>query len=164
MAFHDDLLEQAQHLANRDSRRPKQASLRRAVSTAYYALFHLLTSAATANWRRPHQRPDLARSFNHGHMRKACESQRTESRGKLKELDLDARSMRVFQCIEKVCAAFVALQDSRHTADYDTATGWSRTEANAAVKSAVAAFEAWKAVREEPEAQDFLLALLVKRR
>ncbi len=42
MAFHDDLLEQANHLARRERGRPRQASLRRAVSSAYYALFHLL--------------------------------------------------------------------------------------------------------------------------
>ena len=40
--LHDDLLAQARHLATRERRRPKQASLRRAVSAAYYALFHYL--------------------------------------------------------------------------------------------------------------------------
>jgi uncharacterized protein (UPF0332 family) len=44
VAFADDLLEQALHLANRERKGPRQASLRRAVSTAYYALFHLLIS------------------------------------------------------------------------------------------------------------------------
>jgi len=39
MAFAEDLLEQAEFLANRESVQPKQASLRRAVSTAYYAVF-----------------------------------------------------------------------------------------------------------------------------
>ena len=53
MAFHDDLLELAQDLANLHPEDPHQASLRRAVSTAYYALFHLLISEATANWARP---------------------------------------------------------------------------------------------------------------
>ncbi len=46
MAYPDDLLEQAQHLAQREPKRPKQASLRRAISSAYYALFHLLISEA----------------------------------------------------------------------------------------------------------------------
>src|SRR5712692_5365690 len=46
MPYADDLLEQARHLANREKKRPRQASLRRAVSTAYYALFHLLISEA----------------------------------------------------------------------------------------------------------------------
>jgi hypothetical protein len=38
MPYAHDLLEQAKHLANREKKRPRQASLRRAVSTAYYAL------------------------------------------------------------------------------------------------------------------------------
>lgn len=50
MAFADDLLEQAYHLANLDSGEPKQASLRRAVSTAYYALFHLLIDETVGHW------------------------------------------------------------------------------------------------------------------
>lgn len=38
----DGLLEQAEHLLDVDPRKPKQASLRRAMSAAYYSLFHLL--------------------------------------------------------------------------------------------------------------------------
>src|SRR5687767_10606362 len=36
MSLHDDLRRQAWHLATREPRRPVQASLRRAVSAAYY--------------------------------------------------------------------------------------------------------------------------------
>ena len=57
MPYAADLLEQARHLAKRGKKRPRQASLRRAVSTAYYALFHLLISEATLNWKRVDQRP-----------------------------------------------------------------------------------------------------------
>ena len=53
MPFPNDLLEQARHLANREPKRPKQASLRRAVSTAYYAIFHLLSMETAKNWKRP---------------------------------------------------------------------------------------------------------------
>jgi uncharacterized protein (UPF0332 family) len=52
MPLAEHLLEQAQHLANREKKRPRQASLRRAVSTAYYALFHLLIHEATRNWKK----------------------------------------------------------------------------------------------------------------
>lgn len=38
----DDLLRLALDLTDRDKGRPKQASMRRAASTAYYALFHAL--------------------------------------------------------------------------------------------------------------------------
>jgi uncharacterized protein (UPF0332 family) len=52
MAFADDLLDIAQHLAGLPAEISKQASLRRAVSTAYYSLFHLLISDAAATWAR----------------------------------------------------------------------------------------------------------------
>jgi uncharacterized protein (UPF0332 family) len=51
MALAEDLLEQARHLAKREPKRPKQASLRRAVSAAYYSLFHLLVSSAILQWK-----------------------------------------------------------------------------------------------------------------
>jgi uncharacterized protein (UPF0332 family) len=43
---YEHLLEQAVTLARLDSRRPKQANLRRSISAAYYALFHLLIDEA----------------------------------------------------------------------------------------------------------------------
>jgi len=72
MAFADDLLQQADHLANLESGEPKQASLRRAVSTAYYALFHLLIDQAVGNWGVERQRGVLARTFDHGKMKSVC--------------------------------------------------------------------------------------------
>jgi hypothetical protein len=75
MAFADDLLEQAYHLAKRERRNPRQASLRRAVSTAYYAVFHLLIDEAVGNWTIERQRSALARTFDHGKMKKVCEDQ-----------------------------------------------------------------------------------------
>ena len=60
MAYHDDLLRQALQLVRKEPRNPKQASLRRAVSTAYYALFHLLISEAVANWNRVNLRAALS--------------------------------------------------------------------------------------------------------
>jgi len=42
LALPDDLLAQAKHLASKEPKRPRQASLRRAISGAYYALYHLL--------------------------------------------------------------------------------------------------------------------------
>lgn len=41
----NDLVRVAQELTERNRRRPKQASMRRAMSTAYYALFHALLEA-----------------------------------------------------------------------------------------------------------------------
>ena len=71
MAFHDDLLEQAIELVHKEPQNPKQASLRRAVSTAYYALFHLLISEAVANWDKQNLRTALGRAFDHATMKSA---------------------------------------------------------------------------------------------
>src|ERR1700685_3325905 len=73
MGFADDLLEQAYHLANKEKEDPKQASLRRAVSTAYYALFHLLIDEAVNNWGIARHRGKLARTFDHGSMKRVCD-------------------------------------------------------------------------------------------
>lgn len=63
VALANDLLEQAYHLARKEPKRPRQASLRRAISTSYYALFHLLISEATRNWKQSSQRPALGPIF-----------------------------------------------------------------------------------------------------
>lgn len=78
MPFPKDLLEQARHLANREPKRPKQASLRRAVSTAYYALFHLLSMETAKNWKRSAERFTVARMLDHTPMVKVCTARRDE--------------------------------------------------------------------------------------
>ena len=68
MRLPEGLLEQAQHLVKREPKRPKQASLRRAVSTAYYGLFHLLISEAILNWRRAGDRVRVDLCFHNIHL------------------------------------------------------------------------------------------------
>jgi len=69
MGLSQDLLEQARLLATTKPRHPKDASLRRAVSTAYYALFHLLTDGAsrflTSGLNRDSLRNLISRGFTH---------------------------------------------------------------------------------------------------
>ena len=62
------LAKRPRHLAGRRGRNPKQSSLRRAVSTAYYAAFHLLVADFIANWKIPEQRARLGRMFEHRRM------------------------------------------------------------------------------------------------
>src|SRR5271169_5876784 len=72
-----ELLKQAGTLANQDLRRPKDASIRRAISTAYYALFHFFLDEAsgilvgTSQNDKP-LRHLLSRCFLHGKMEIAC--------------------------------------------------------------------------------------------
>ena len=78
MSLPRDLLAQARLLATKESSRPKQASLRRAVSAAYsyYALFHLLVSDAVrrllAGSDREALRNCLSRAFDHAVMKRVA--------------------------------------------------------------------------------------------
>jgi hypothetical protein len=70
MSLHDDLLIQAQQLAQWDPRRPKQVNLRRAISSAYYALFHLLSSETSALFAAERGlAARINRTLNHGDVR-----------------------------------------------------------------------------------------------
>ena len=138
MPFADDLLEQARHLASREPKRPRQASLRRAISTAYYALFHLLTTAGVSNWKTVRHRPALARAFDHQKMNRAC----SQTKGKKFPNPSDA-SVRY---LKVVANTFIELQQHRHTADYDNSKKWTRTEVLTQIEAAQAAFDSWDVI------------------
>lgn len=159
-AFHSDLLEQAEHLAKRERSRPKQASLRRAVSTAYYALFHLLISEAVGNWRRPEQRASLARSFDHGRMKTAYREERARITAGMSTHPDPARA----NALLGLATTFLDMQEQRHAADYDSAVTWTRTDVLGKIRAVKAAFVGWASIRDEQEAQDFLLSLFVRKR
>jgi uncharacterized protein (UPF0332 family) len=159
VAYHDDLLAQAFSLVHKEPRNPKQASLRRAVSSAYYALFHLLVSEAAANWNRVNLRAALGRAFDHNVM-KAASNRIQDTR----QFPFTGEDPRVVTDLKAVAMTFAQLQQKRHIADYDNTTFWSRTEALAQVKSAEQAFATWKPIRDEPIAQAYLVSLVVKKR
>jgi hypothetical protein len=153
VSFADDLLEQAYHLANRESGEPKQASLRRAVSTAYYALFHLLIDEAVGHWGIARQRSILARTFDHGRMKHVCADHI--------RLFLNSGSPAEGLRLKEVARAFIVSQQQRHAADYDNSLSWSRPEAIADVERVNAAFVDWRAIRKQAAAQDYLLTLFL---
>ena len=152
MALADDLLKQAFLLLNKEPKNPTQASLRRSVSTAYYALFHLLIQEASSNWSRADTREYLARAFEHRTMLDA--SKRAEN------ANYDAFPPQVVSKLRAVARAFRELQVQRHLADYSNATKWDRTKADAKVKQSKTAFANWKSIRNEYVAQRYLVSLL----
>jgi uncharacterized protein (UPF0332 family) len=151
MPFAEDLLEQAQHLATREQGDPKQASLRRAVSTAYYALFHLLIDEAVSQWSVERQRSILARTFDHSKMKGICDGVLESVKG--------GGSLPTE--LNTVALNFIRLQQHRHVADYDNAKNWSRTDVENVLRPATDAFEAWQAIRTGDAAKDFLLQLFL---
>src|SRR5260370_42629846 len=121
MPFPDDLLELAKYPANLHSKNRHQASLRRAVSTAYYALFHLLISETTANWARPELRAILGRCFDHGPMKTASETNVSQINTALKDNPPDSAEKTVAIHHRTVAKPFIQAHQQRNDADYNTA-------------------------------------------
>lgn len=168
MSLHDDLLGQADLLAYTDKNKPKQANLRRAVSAAYYALFHLLVDHGSrflvsgASPQREALRHQLARSFDHGQMRKASQAFAAPRPGD--NPWRKALGTAPSTALVDVASAFIDLQEARHEADYDLARAFSRGEVAALVVQAQTAFTNWNSVAGTPEGDAFLVALLVRGR
>ena len=127
------LLEQARRLADGQ---PRQEDLRRAVSAAYYALFHAVTTAAAdyaigADKRTTKQYALAYRSINHGPLKALC-------------LSLDGK-----QELAGFAAAFAELQEKRHRADYDPHYDASSTDADIAIRLAADALASFRTASEE---------------
>jgi uncharacterized protein (UPF0332 family) len=136
--------------------RPRQAVLRRAVSTAYYALFHLLVREATKRMvlQDPAWEKALGRAFDHKAMKEASKVFR--SGGTLKVIGTVA----VPSDLKAVASAFCDLQEARHNADYNTAHAFTVIMAKTLMGQAEAAFASWNAVRKHPSAKLYLNLLI----
>ncbi|MGD0481352.1 MAG: hypothetical protein ABSA42_14350 [Terracidiphilus sp.] len=160
MGFAQDLLEQSQFLVRREPGKPKQASLRRAVSTAYYAVFHLLAWEA-ANQATPTSPSGLTvrvtRSLEHNSMKRAA--QQFES-GNLPDAIKPLVSSSVPAVLIEAARNFILLQDERHAADYDLTRAFSRARAQTAVDAAARVLANWNAIRDTDDARTFLAALI----
>ncbi len=163
MSLSLDLLEQAEHLAKRDPRRPKQVNLRRAASAAYYALFHLLSGSASALFAtEPGLAARINRTLNHGEMWKASVMFVNDKFPKA----LDDKRVRYSTPadLRLVAKTFIDLQDVRHKADYDLTHSFRRHEVVALIQSARRAFDAWERVRKTDDARIYLASFLLWKR
>lgn len=177
-----DLLEQAVHLASREPKRPKQASLRRAVSSAYYALFHLMihdAAAIAAPGLPAGLRALVARAMAHQDMKIVCRGFFNGNAAYLKSIAPGAK--KPFRTSEippttlsllklplepelvLVTRAFVQLQEARHDADYNMTATLTRSEVLFVTKLAHDAFAAWARTKSTPNATVFKSALLLQK-
>ena len=70
MAHHDELMAHALVLVH--TLPQSETILRRAVSAAYYAVFHLLIFEATEHWDNGGLRTTLGRAYDHSLMKTTC--------------------------------------------------------------------------------------------
>ena len=134
--MHEDLFAQAVALATMDPKKPKQVNLRRALSSAYYAVFHFLVHEAcciqfgTQHVQAPF-RNVIGRAFTHNVMKAACTGfgGGTLKDAVIKGLPRDANGRySVPKAIRDVATAFVELQEKRQLAEYDWNERFKRSD------------------------------------
>lgn len=64
--------------------------------------------------------------------------------------------------VQEIAAAFVALQQARHQADYDIGATITQGQADTDVMRAEVAFLDWSTIRIDPAAATFLIELLCR--
>lgn len=124
-------------------------SLRRAVSSAYYALFHLLVRDASRSLTKASDtrlRLLLPRAFGHHEMAGACRT--FSAAGRMPGIiEAIYPGIVIPREISSVAQAFMDLQKARHDADYATHRSWTRMMALSEVERAEQAFLDWEKVR-----------------
>lgn len=144
----------ARKLANASPKKPRQADLKRAISTAYYAVFHAMAKdAADMLVGVGPNRPDKAwaqtyRALAHGEAKSACEA---------------VRKMTFPVNIQRCADNFVALQQKRHDADYNPEHRVFRADALDAIGLAEEAIDNLKAAPRK-DRRAFAVQILMKRR
>lgn len=150
----NELLATARRLIEARPKRPSQSDLKRAISTAYYALFHAIARhGADALIGVGRLRKDGAwlqtyRALDHGPARNACEQLRGQG-----------FPPHLCECGE----TFIQLQRAQHAADYDPSRRVSGADALAAItlaETAIAKLDT--ATRKDRRA--LAVQLLLKRR
>lgn len=166
--MHEDLFSQAEDLAKVDPKRPKQANLRRAVSAAYYAVFHFLvqeaccvqfgTQPAQASYRHV-----IGRAFSHAVMKDACKSFAggTLKDSVIKGLPRDSQgNYAIAREIRNMAATFVELQDMRHMADYDLSEKFTRSDVLTLIAQAKTSVSTLQRLPSASDEKRFFLACL----
>ena len=147
-----DLIETAYGLAELSPRRPSQANLRRAQSTAYYAVFHCLAATvadALMGKGRGEAWHQTYRALEHVSARRACQNM---------------QAMREFPPeIQSFAKAFTTLQRIRHRADYALDGRYAKPDVLREIEAAETAI-AWLERAEVQHRRRFAAHVLFKRR
>lgn len=141
----DHLLDQALLLVNATpGRKPRQVNLRRAISSAYYAVFHQLLTATADEFVGKALRQDsrhalLYSSIDHGAARRICEEAlRPGPTAKYRKF-VPGSGFETH--IRAFSSNFLSLQNRRHEADYDPSQLFTTVDAMFAIYLAKSALE-----------------------
>ena len=146
--------------------RPDTATLKRCISTAYYAVFSLLVHAASSmlagnSADRKELRGYVARAFGHNEMAETCKG---FAAGGLNKGLKPCLQSAISTDLKDIAATFRSLQQSRHDADCNILQKPKKTDARQAIQDAERGFKLWENIKGSEEARLFLLALLLDER
>jgi uncharacterized protein (UPF0332 family) len=165
---HNHLLDQAEKLAAAPAAgQPRQANIRRAVSSAYYGVFHFVVASVTDQFvgktkRTTSEYGRVYRSIDHRAIRELCDD--------LKKPNLPTKYKPYEPAggfgdnISEFAAAFVDLLEERHSADYDPMISVTLSEAQSAIKTARAAIKSFEKASRSRQRTFLSLLLFAPRR
>ncbi len=151
-----DLIKTAKKLMGGSSKRPRQSDLKRAISTAYYAVFHMicrecadLLVGGTPSKRSPEAWKQAYRVLEHGFAKSQCKN---------------TTIMRRFpREIEDFAQTFVTLQEKRHSADYDPESRFTKSDARILITRAEQAIKSLRRVATK-DRRAFAVWVVMKKR
>jgi len=181
MSLADDLLEQARDLldlvdpdSNRPDQvnvsskaekrgRPKQAKLRRSISTAYYSLFSLLVEEATtlmvgSGKKKKALRGYMMRAISHEVIRDVCKGFASRNPDDRTRKALDGHE--IPGDLADVARTCHNLQTDRHEADYNLVRIFTKKEAIDIIEETGDAHRKWAIIRDHEATRVFLAALI----
>jgi hypothetical protein len=165
---HEHFFEQAEGLATAPAAGPpRQVDLRRAISSAYYGVFHFVLAAATDQFvgvtkRNTGEYGRVYRSTDHRQLRELCEEVRKPN---LSAKYAGHQPRTGFgPNIAAFGAAFIELQEKRHSADYDPMIRVKISDAQLAIKTARAAIVRFENANRTRRKAFFSLLLFPPRR
>jgi len=120
LSLSGDLVDQADSLARGSggAGRPRQADLRRAVSAAYYAVFHTLSSAA-AKQLLPAHHATIRRFITHAGLKSACIAFSGSGTPGQRIKPLVPKPTAIKPALREVAQSCRDLYEARQEADYD---------------------------------------------
>lgn len=141
---------------------PSDGQLRRAISTAYYALFHKVLDAAATRFMGTGNRDQpgfalLYRGFNHARMKAVCKGVDVARLSPTYARQLGVAQ--VSQDMRDFANVLITLQEARHSADYDPHWAVAHTDAIGLVDQAELGMQAFD--RAAPTEQADVLALML---
>jgi hypothetical protein len=157
-----ELLAVARSLSAATAPPPSKAHLHRAVSTAYYAVFHKVLRAGAERFMGPGMEKSggyslIYRAFNHGRMRRVCEALAAGRLSPASQEQLGRTS--ISQEMRLFANNFVSHHEVRQLADYDPLADLPQHAVLIFVDAAEAAIAAFD--QAAPDEQADVLALML---